>query len=163
MARPAGQRASVWGSNWSPPSPAALLLHRRTPHPHRTPPHPASPSAGPGKTSSVAPWPDCAPFPYQPDGAPSAPDPSTGQPQGLSRKLIQPSPPVPLPACRRAVFAGRRHCRPPPGHWRGHRALPSTPSIGTGPGPFAFPATPVSLRWIRGKANPALRPLLVRA
>ena len=67
-------------------------------------------------------------------------------PRGCPVNSCQPSPPVPLPACRRAVFAGRRHCRPPPGHWRGHRALPSTPSIGTGPGPFAFPypSSPVS-------------------
>ena len=27
------------------------------------------PSAGPGKPSSLAPWPDCGPFPFQPDGA----------------------------------------------------------------------------------------------
>ena len=67
-------------------------------------------------------------------------------PRGCPANSCQPSPPVPLPACRLAVFAGRRHCGPPPGHWRGHRPLPSTPSIGTGPGPFAFPypSSPVS-------------------
>ena len=97
------------------------------------------PRAGPGKTSSVAPWPDCEPFPYQPDGAPSAPDPSTGQPLGLSANSGQPSPPVPRPACRLAVFACRRHCGPSPCHCRDHRPLPSTPSIGIGPSPFAFP------------------------
>ena len=99
------------------------------------------PSAGPGKPSSVAPWPDCAPFPYQPDGAPSAPDPSTGQPQGLSRKLMPAQ-----PASATSGLPPGRFRRPPAGHWRGHRPLPSTPSIGTGPGPFAFPypSSPVS-------------------
>ena len=43
--------------------PAPLLLPRRTAHPFGTPPHPASPpTLGPGKPSSVAPWPGCKPF-----------------------------------------------------------------------------------------------------
>ena len=44
--------------------PATLLLPGRTPHPQVAPPHPAS---APGKTSSVAPWPDCTPCRYLPD------------------------------------------------------------------------------------------------
>ena len=36
------------------------------------------PSAGPGKPSSVAPWPGCEPFHSQPDGQPAA-DPTSPQ------------------------------------------------------------------------------------
>ena len=139
---PAGQRASVWGSNFT-----TKTLRRRffsiagaSPTPHAASPC-ICPSAGPGKPSSVAPWPDCAPFPCQPDGAPSAPDPSTGQPLGCPANSCQPSPPVPLPACRRAVFAGRRHT------WTGVATAHYPQPHRSGPGPARSPSrthSPVS-------------------
>ena len=96
------------------------------------------PSAGPGKPSSIAPWPDCEPFPFQPDGAVGV-RPAHRATQWLSRRPL-PAQFASVTSCYRlADFACRCHCRPPPPHWRGHRALPSTPSIGIGPGPFAFP------------------------
>ena len=50
-----------------------LLLPRRTAHPLGPPPHPCiCPSTGPGKPSSVAPWPDCEPFLFLPDGTAGA-------------------------------------------------------------------------------------------
>ena len=56
------------GNHQDPPT--TLLLYGRTAHQFGPPTHPASsPSAGPGKTSSVAPWHDCAPCHSQPDGA----------------------------------------------------------------------------------------------
>ncbi len=126
------------GGNHQDP-PATLLRHGRTAHPHRTPPHPASaPTLALGKPVHSRPHPIARHSPASLT-APSVPDAPTGQPLGCPAHSRQPSPRVPLPACRRAVFAGPRHSGLPPCHWRGHRPLPSTPSIGTGPGPFAFP------------------------
>ncbi len=106
------------------------------------------PSAGPGKTSSVCPGPIARHSPAS-LGAPSAPDPSTGQPQGLS---IMPAQPASATSGTPRAVAGRRHCRPPPGHWRGHRPLPSTPSIRARPVRLPVPITPVSTpppyRWM---------------
>ena len=65
-------RSGRAGSDHHDPA-TTLLLPRRTAHPLGAPTHFASapyicPSAGPGKTSSVAPWLDCEPFHSQPDG-----------------------------------------------------------------------------------------------
>ena len=59
---PAGPRASDWVSNWQPPRPSD---DASSPWPDASPTRRAdSPciclSTGPGKTSSAAPWPDCA-------------------------------------------------------------------------------------------------------
>ena len=140
--------------------PAAVLLHRWTAHPLGAAPHPApSPALALGKPVQSRPHP-IASHSLSSLTAPSVPDPLTGQPQGCPANSCQPSPRVPVPACRLANFACRRHCGPPPFHWGGHRPLPSTPSVGIGPGPFAFPypsspvsASAVSLRWIRAKAR----------
>ena len=67
------------------------------------------------------------------------PSPPSGQPNGCPTDSRQPSPPVPLPAYRLADFACHRHCGPPPFHWRGHRPLLSSLSIGIGSGQFSFP------------------------
>ena len=126
---------------------AALLLHRRTAHPHRTPPHPASsPALALGNPVHSRLGPIARHSPTSLTARRRRPTRPPDSPRGCPANSCQPSPPVPLPACRLAVFAGRRHCGPPPGHWRGHRPLPSTPSIGTGPGPFAspYPSSPVS-------------------
>ncbi len=66
----AGPRASVWVSNWQPPRPSD---DASSPSPDGSPARRAAslcifPSAGPGKTSSVAPWLDCEQFHSQPDG-----------------------------------------------------------------------------------------------
>ena len=158
---PAGPRASVSVSNWSPPRPSG---GGSSPSPDGSPAPPAAspctcPSAGPGKLSSVAPWPDCAPFPYQPDGAPSAPDPSTGQPLGLSRKLMPAQ-----PASATSGLPPGRFRRPPPLraatlplawpppttlnpiYW--NRARPVRLPVPINP---RVNATAVSLRWIRAK------------
>ncbi len=59
---PAGPRASGWASRWRPPRPCAGAS---SPWPDASPARHAaslciSPRAGPGETSSAAPWPDCA-------------------------------------------------------------------------------------------------------
>ena len=96
------------------------------------------PSAGPGKTSSMTPWHDCAPCQFLPDRSPSATDPPSGQlnivansRQTRSARGTSCLPPAELP--------------PPWPHGRQHRAdvaaltPPSSPSIGIWLGPFAFP------------------------
>ena len=133
------------GNHQDPP--AALLLHRRTAHPHRTPPHPASaPALALGNPVQLRPGPIASHSPTSLTARRRCPTRPPDSPWGCPANSCQPSPPVPLPACRLAVFASRRHSGPPPCHWRGHRPLPSTPSIGTGTGPFAFPypSSPVS-------------------
>ena len=107
---------------------------------------------------------DCAPFPCQPDGAPSAPDPSTGQPLGLSRKL--------MPAQPASATSGM-----PPGRFRRPPPLPATTWPLAWPPPTTFNpidrdrarpvrlpvpiiprvnATAVSLRWIRANTGERL-------
>ena len=66
----AGPGALVWVSRWQPPRPSDDVS---SPWPDASPARHAaspciSPGAGPGKTSSVPPWPDCAPYRSHPDG-----------------------------------------------------------------------------------------------
>ena len=68
---PAGRRGLVWASRSRPPRPFG---GGSSPWPDESPARRAaslciSPSAGPGKPNSVAPWPDCEPFHSRPDGA----------------------------------------------------------------------------------------------
>ena len=65
----AGRRVSVWASRWQPPRPCGDVF---SPWLDASPVRPAdslciSPDTGPGKTSSAAPWKDCAPCHYPPD------------------------------------------------------------------------------------------------
>ena len=126
------------------------------------------PSAGPGRPSSVAPWPDCAPC-HSCLTAPPSPDPLTGQPIVLANSR-QPSPrvvlccvphldPVPsgdcrLPSTLQAATAARSRstvrlrCRPDnrarsPQHLRSVAVSPSFGGFG--------------LRWIRAKEGPGTR------
>ena len=69
------------------------------------------PSPGPGKLSSVAPSPDCAPFPFQPDGAVGARR-SHRTTQGLSRKVA----PVQFASASSGMPPGRFRLPPPPCH-----------------------------------------------
>ena len=67
----AGPRASVWASRRQPPRPCG---DASAPGPDGSPARPAAslcifPTAGPGKTSSVPPWSDCAPCRSLPDRA----------------------------------------------------------------------------------------------
>ncbi len=104
--------------------PATLLLHRRTAHPLGPPPHPASAPAlalGNPVHSRLGPSARHSPASLT---APSVSDALTRQPAGCPAESCQPSPQVPLLACRRAVFARRRHCGPAPSPWRGHRRPP---------------------------------------
>ena len=113
------------------------------------------PSAGPGKTSSVAPWHDCAPCHSQPDGSPSATDPPSGQ-LNVPANSRQLGPPGALPAYRLPNYP-RMAARPPtscqwgcphaaliPIYWNLARPvrlpLPIIPCVND---------TDVSLRWIR--------------
>ena len=71
---PAGPPASVWASRSSPPRPSG---DASSPSPDGSPARPAAspctfPNTGPGKTTSAAPWPDCAPCRYLPDHASGA-------------------------------------------------------------------------------------------
>ena len=83
----------------------------RTDHPLGTPIDPAIfPGAGPGRSSSAAPWPDCEPFHSQPDGARP---PLTRQPTQRPRKL---APAQSASASCRVLsrhLARHSHCRPP--------------------------------------------------
>ena len=68
------------------------------------------PGAGPGRSSSAAPWPDCEPFHSQPDGARP---PLTRQPTQRPRKL---APAQSASASCRVLsrhLARHSHCRPP--------------------------------------------------
>ena len=68
------------------------------------------PSAGPGRSSSAAPWPDCEPFHSQPDGARP---PLTRQPTQRPRKL---APAQSASASCRVLsrhLARHSHCKPP--------------------------------------------------
>ena len=70
------------------------------------------PRAGPGRSSSAAPWPDCEPFHSQPDGARP---PLTRQPTQRPRKL---APAQSASASCRVLsrhLARHSHCRPPSG------------------------------------------------
>ena len=103
------------------------------------PPHPASsPALALGSPVQSRPGPAACHSPSHLT-APSMPGPPSGQPNGCPTDSRQPSPRVPPLAYRLADFACRRHCGPPPFHWRGHRPPPSTPSIGIGTGQFSFP------------------------
>ena len=63
----------------------ALLFLGRTPHPQGPPPHSASATGpSPGRTSSVAPWRNCAPCHYPPD----RPTASTRPPDHLTASQI---------------------------------------------------------------------------
>ena len=83
----------------------------RTDHPLGTPIDPCIfPGAGPGRSSSAAPWPDCEPFHSQPDGARP---PLTHQPTQRPRKL---APAQSASASCRVLsrhLARHSHCRPP--------------------------------------------------
>ena len=104
-----------------------------------------------------------SPFPCQLDGAPSAPDPSTGQPQGLSRKLMPAQ-----PASATSGMSPGRFRRPPPLRaatlplaWPPPTTLNPIDRDRARPVRLPVPiiprvnATAVSLRWIRAKVWPA--------
>ena len=68
---PAGRPASVWASRWRPPRPYG---DASSPWPDGSPARRAgspciSPSAGPGLSRPLSPWPGCEPSHSQPDGA----------------------------------------------------------------------------------------------
>ena len=127
-----------------------------------TPIDPASsPGAGPGRSSSAAPWPDCEPFHSQPDGARPL---LTRQPTQRPRKL---APAQSASASCRVLsrhLARHSHCRPPsvppkapadpPANLpstqiRARIIAPVTPSP---PSAVLTPSIPV-LRWIRAYVN----------
>ena len=131
---PAGPPASVSVSNWSPPRPsddASSLSPDGSPVRRA-----ASPcifqSAGPGKTSSVAPWHDCEQFHSQPDGAPSATDPPSG-PRNVSANSRQVSPRASLAASCPDNLAWHHHRGPPSSPVHGYRTLHSAKSVGIKP------------------------------
>ena len=79
------------------------------------------PSAGPGLSRSLSPWPDCELYHSQPDGAVGA-YPPTRLPNGLAI-LRQAGLPASLAACCAANLAHHRHCRPSTFPFCGHRTL----------------------------------------
>ena len=96
------------------------------------------PSAGPGKTSSVTPWHDCAPCHSQPDGSPSDTDPPSGQ-LNVPANSRQLGPPGALPAYRLPNYPrhGRTAANIVPVGLPSRRPHPHLSGIWLGP--FAFP------------------------
>ena len=125
---PAGRRASASASRWQPPRPSG---DASSPWPDASPARPAVshcifPEAGPGRTSSAAPWPDCALCRSLPDVAVDL------RPAALPWAVAQSraSPVRRCPSCR------------PPGHFR-----PSSPlQAATSPLPWPQPRSSESGR-----------------
>ena len=117
-------------------------------------------SAGPGKTSSVAPWHDCEQFHSQPDGAPSAADPPSG-PLNVPANSRQVGQRASLAACCPDHLAQRRHRGPQ--HPLGVATAPCTQpyllesGLARSPSPTHQPLCQrqrQSLRWIRAYTKP---------
>ena len=103
-------------------------------------------SAGPGKPSSVAPWHDCAPCHFLPDGSPSATDPPSGQ-LNVPANSRQVGPRALLAACCPDNLAQHRHCGLSKSSLRGYRALHPATSIGIQALPsLSFASHPLSDR-----------------
>ena len=144
-------------SNWSPPRPCG---DASSPWPDGSPAQRAnSPctchNAGPGKTSSVAPWQDSAPSRSQPDGGNQPADPPSG-PRNIPANSHQPGPRGTLPAHRLPNYARHDHGGPPEPCRCDHVTPPASPSVESN-----LPHSPSlahhpwcqrqrpSLRWIR--------------
>ena len=123
------------GDHQDPPT--TLLLHRRTAHPLGAPPHPASsPALALEKPVQSRPG-TTARHPTPGLTALSSPDPLTGQPI-VPANSHQLGPRGTLPAYRLSISPPMA-ARPPSSGQCGCLTPPSSPSIGIGPGPFAFP------------------------
>ena len=144
-------RPSRGGSSaWSDGSPA-----------RRAGPPCISPSAGPGKPSSIGPGRDCEPFPSQPDGAVGS-RPAQQTSQRLSRRLT----PSSVRQCHflhsaLLITPAHRHCGPPSSYLCGCRTPPSSLFYWYQGRTVALPLTLIlrligriaSSRWIWAKAN----------
>ena len=124
---PAGPRASAWESGWWPPRPSGAAS---SPSPNGSPVRHAaspciSPNAGPGKPSSVAPWPGCKPFRTRLD---YAVDNRTARRTTEGPRRVAPAQPAIVSSCMltrqsrpatppwAAIGALHSNCRPPPPH-----------------------------------------------